>query len=83
MLQLLREIGFPPMLIGAFKHGMKGISEAQVREMCARVSIGMANIYAGGDVRESLSNEVLLDDEAMIRMISALKNREIPLAIEA
>ena len=47
------------------------------------MSIGLANIWAGGDVRESLQASTLLDDDAMLRMVTALKtgNKE-PLALE-
>ena len=76
LLSLLREVGFPPMLIGAFRYGLKGISEEQVRQMCLRVSVGMAHIYIGGDVKESLKTTTLLDDEALLKMLSELRKTE-------
>jgi hypothetical protein len=74
MLQMLREAGFPPMIVGAMRHGMKGITEEKVREICLRVAIGMANIYAGGNVRESLNPDTLLDDDAMARMVDIIRS---------
>jgi hypothetical protein len=73
MLGILREVGMPPLIVGAMKHALKGISEEQVRDMCKRVAVGMLNISIGGDVRESLAPDTLLDDETMIRMVEVLR----------
>lgn len=89
-LGLLREVGLPPMILGAMRHAMKGISEAQIREMCARVGVGMFAIYSGGDVRASLDPTALTDDAVVARMVMALRGEswevgvpeEEPLALE-
>jgi hypothetical protein len=73
MLNLLREVGMPSVLVGAMKHAMRGISEEQVKDMCARVGVGMFHIYTGGDVRESLHPSALNDDTVVARMVGALK----------
>lgn len=79
-MSLLREVGFPSMLLGAFRHGLKGVSEEQVRQMCLRVSVGMANIYMGGDVHDSLNTQTLVNDEAIRKMLDNLReaNLQIP-----
>ena len=74
MLELLREAGFPPLIVGALKHACKGIDPDQAREMCLRVGIGMCNIYNGGSVRDSLSTDVLADDSAVRQMLAALRS---------
>ena len=56
------------MLIGAMKHGLKGIDETQARDMCLRVGIGMFNVGLGGTVADSLDSDALNDDEAMRAM---------------
>ena len=73
LLELLREAGFPPLMVGALKHACKGIDPDEAREMCLRVGIGMCNIYNGGSVRDSLSTDVLTDDSAVQQMLSALR----------
>ena len=80
MLELLREAGFPPLMVGALKHACKGIDPDQAREMCLRVGIGMCNIYNGGSVRDSLSTDVLTDDSAVQQMLTALRSStaEVP-----
>jgi hypothetical protein len=76
MMNLLREVGIPPVMLGAMRHSVRGITEEQVRQMCARVGVGMLAIYAGGNVRESLDPATLLDDEVLGAMVDAMRQRE-------
>lgn len=80
MLGLLREVGFPSMMLGAFRHALKGITDDEARKLCARVAVGMLTVYAGGDVRESLNPALLSDDSVVSRMVEQL--RLVPLPAE-
>jgi hypothetical protein len=73
MLALLREVGMPPMLIGAMRQALKGMPEAKAREMCARVGVGMLNVALGGNVKASLDPYLLTDDEALADMIEKVR----------
>jgi hypothetical protein len=78
------------MVTGAMRHAMRGMPEERIREMCARVGVGMFAIYTGADVRSSLDPDALADDEVVARMVVALKGdmptwdvpAEEPLALE-
>ena len=79
MLQILREVGLPSMLIGAFRHALKGVSDDDARGICARVGVGMFAICNGMPVREALSPDTLLDDGVMANIMVALKGGSLSL----
>ena len=81
MLQILREVGLPSMLIGAFRHALKGVSDDDARGICARVGVGMFAICNGMPVREALSPDTLLDDDVMANIMVALKGGSLSLDI--
>jgi hypothetical protein len=81
MLQILREVGLPSMLIGAFRHALKGVSDDDARGICARVGVGMFAICNGMPVREALSPDTLLDDGVMANIMVALKGGSLSLDI--
>ncbi len=81
MLQILREVGLPSMLIGAFRHALKGVSDDDARGICARVGVGMFAICNGMPVRKALSPDTLLDDGVMANIMVALKGGSLSLDI--
>jgi hypothetical protein len=81
MLQILREVGLPSMLIGAFRHALKGVSDDDARGICARVGVGMFAICNGMPVREALSPDTLLDDGVMANIMVALQGGSLSLDI--
>ena len=65
------------MLIGAFCHALKGVSDDDARGICARVGVGMFAICNGMPVREALSPDTLLDDGVMANIMVALKGGDL------
>lgn len=65
----------PPMVTGMIKQMAKDIPDDQLREMCARVALGMLNIYTGGDVKASLDLDSLEspDMDLLIEKLSSMR----------
>ena len=82
MLAVLRDCGMPSIMIGAMKHGLKGMSEEQARGMCRRIGLGLCNIGAGGDVRDSLDQSLMADEATIDRIMGGLKAQVAPEVLE-
>lgn len=70
-------MGMPPMMLGAMKQMAKDIPDDALRDMCARVGVGMIRIYTGADVQLSLSMEELTSpnmDELIEQLITMRDN---------
>lgn len=69
------------MMLGMLKAMAKGVPDDQLRNMCARVGVGMIAIYTGTDVQQALSLEgltsVKMDD--MIHRLEQMRDTNLEL----
>jgi hypothetical protein len=53
----------PPIMVGMMRQAMGGISEDELRNICARVGFGFLAIYAGASAEDALNTETLTDED--------------------
>lgn len=85
IVDVMRDMGMPPVLTGMIRQMAAGMPDEMLREMCARASVGFIGIYMGMDPREALAYDTITGDQmdAMVQQLTQLRDMraEIPVVI--